>query len=71
MWRYLPRDTDNSAYCQVFTRDPVTIWEAHKSCTHPVTTYFDFTDLRSDNMQRWTGQCCTACGRIMSIEAVQ
>lgn len=68
--KYLPVADDKSAYWEVYTHDPVRVWEAHKSCLHPATTYFNICDLRADNMQRYYGQCCIACGRIMSIEPV-
>lgn len=68
--RYLPRHTDQAAYFEVFTQQPITINE-HKVCMHPHLTYYNFTDLRSDNLQRWTGQCCVECGRLLTKEPVR
>jgi hypothetical protein len=70
-WRYLPRDTDQSSYASVFTGEPVTINERAKRCAHVATTYFNFSDLRSDDLARYSGQCCVACGRIVTIVKVE
>ncbi len=68
--KYLPRSTDKSAYASVWTREPVTISE-RKRCAHLASTYFNFTDLRSDNMQRYSGTCCVSCGLILSMNKVE
>lgn len=70
--RYLPRHTDQSAYAEVFTREPVTIDEGlGRRCVHLVSTYFNFSDLRSDDLARYSGKCCVACERILSIAKVE
>lgn len=66
MWKYLPRVTDKSAYFDVSTGEPVTINEGAKRCPHARTTWFSAMDKRDSDMQVYEGQCCVACGYLVS-----
>lgn len=65
--KYLPRSTDQSAYAEVWTREPVTIAEHGPHCDHPQSTEFSFQDKRSNDLDVYNGTCCTQCGRILTI----
>lgn len=65
--KYLPIDDDQNAYWEVTTTDPVAPRGGPKHCPHPAQTHFTMTDLRSDNLQRYSGWCCTACRWITLI----
>lgn len=65
--KYLPRET--SRY-DVFTRDPVGTRLRFLKCDHKHTTYFSLMDRYPRDMPKWTGQVCTRCRRVMSMEKV-